>query len=215
MRYEHIIFDLDGTLVDSFQDIYEALSASAKGAGLEIPRRAEVRDQMHLRLDQLVQVVFPNADTRRLMDGFRSHYDRSGYPNTVPYPGVTGTLESMHRMGCRLFVATNKRSVAANVLVRRFDPRSNIESIWTSDHATVPFTKVEMVRMLIDEHGLDQERTVMVGDTMGDLDAALKNGVDFIFASYGYGKLDRTDDLSDHVRIIMRFDEIITICTQA
>ena len=212
MRAVNFILDLDGTLVDSFQDIYVALDALAKDAGLDIPNESEVREQMHLRLDQLMGVMFPNANASMLMDGFRRHYDETGYSNTVPYPGVPGTLESMHRNGCRLFVATNKRTVAAKVLVKRLDPKSRIEKVWASDCATSPLAKSDLVKRLIDENQLDRNQTVFVGDSKDDLDAARQNEISFIFASYGYGKLDQKDYFDLRVQTISTFPELMNFC---
>jgi phosphoglycolate phosphatase len=212
MSVVNFILDLDGTLVDSFQDIYAALDALAKDAGLDTPSKSEVRDQLHLRLDQLVGVMFPNADVSMLMDGFRKHYDKTGYSNTVPYPGVPGTLESMHRNGCRLFVATNKRTVAAKALVKRLDTESRIEKVWASDCATPPLAKSDLVKRLIEEHQLDRNLTVFVGDSKDDLDAARQNEISFIFASYGYGKLDQKDYLDLRVQTISTFPELMNFC---
>lgn len=212
LRAVNFILDLDGTLVDSFQDIYAALVALAKEAGLDMPSESDVRNHMHLRLDQLVGAMFPNADVSMLMGGFRKHYDKNGYSNTIPYPGVLGTLESMHRNGCRLFVATNKRTVAAEALVKRLDPRSHIEKVWASDCATPPLAKSDLVKRLIDEHQLDRNRTVFVGDSKDDLDAARRNEISFIFASYGYGNLDQKDYLDQRVQTISAFPELRSYC---
>lgn len=166
---------------------------------------------MHLRLDQLVGTMFPDADKVKIMEIFREHYDSSGYRNTHPYPGVPGTLESMHRNGCRMFVATNKRGVAANILLRRFDPEAHIERLLASDCVVPPLGKSEIVNRLIVEYHLDRDQTALVGDTAGDLDAALDNDVSFIFASYGYGKLDQNES-NLCMRVISAFPELMGFC---
>jgi phosphoglycolate phosphatase len=211
MQFDNIILDLDGTLVDSFQDIYSALAAAANQLGLPAPAESLMRDNMHLRLDQLVQSLYPDADGNMLMQEFRNNYDGSGYPHTQPYPGVVETLGLLRQHGCRLFVATNKRKVAAESIVSRFDRNGVIEDIKTSDCANPPLSKNEIVQRILVEKKLDPKRTALVGDTRGDWEAAVHSGLFFIYAAYGYGNLDLISINKSKAAYIDSFSQLIRV----
>lgn len=215
MCFNNIIFDLDGTLVDSFQDIYSALAAAADHLGLPAPAENLMRDNMHLRLDQLVQSLYPDADGNLLMQEFRNNYDGSGYPHTQPYPGVVETLRLLRQQGCRLFVATNKRKVAAESIVSRFGSEGIIDDIKTSDCSNPPLSKTEIVQRILGEKRLDPKHTALVGDTKGDWEAAVNNGIFFIFAAYGYGKLDLQTRDQSRMLIIDLFPQLTCLCEVA
>lgn len=194
MHFNNIIIDLDGTLVDSFQDISEALTAAAINLGLPAPKENTIRENMHLRLDQLIQTMYPDANQLNLIQQFRGLYDSSGYPNTRPYPGVVATLKLLHQRGFRLFVATNKRKIAADVIVSRFNAQNMIEQVITSDISDPPLSKDELVHKIITEKKLNPKYTVLVGDTQGDWESSIVNGLFFIYAEYGYGRLEIEDN---------------------
>jgi phosphoglycolate phosphatase len=214
MLFNNIIFDMDGTLVDSFKDICFALTAAAHHLGLPPPSKQLMRDNMHLRLDELVQTFYPDTDGTMIMQEFKIHYDGSGYPHTWPYPGVVETLQSLRQQGCRLFVATNKRKVAAEAILSRFDKVGIIEDMKTSDGSYPPLNKNEIVQRIIFEKNLDPKRTALVGDASGDWEAARHNGIFFIFASYGYGKLDYRFSNQSKILIIDSFSQLTCLNVQ-
>jgi phosphoglycolate phosphatase len=189
MHVDHIIFDLDGTLVDSFPDIYQAFRVSALELDLLVPLEATVKKNMHLRLDQMVMEMFPGSDREKVIRRFREHYDGSGYPNTFPYPGVGRTIEALRARGCHMFVATNKRKRATEAIIARIGLEDAFELVISSDIRDPPLNKTEIVHRIMTEKGLEASHTVLVGDTQGDWKAATENGIHFILAEYGYGNI--------------------------
>jgi phosphoglycolate phosphatase len=211
LRFKNIIFDLDGTLVDSFQDIYISLTNAAEHLSLPAPSEIIMRNNLHLRLDQLVEAMYPDVDGNAVMTEFRNHYDSSGYTHTYPYPGVNETLQYLKEKGCHLFVATNKRKVAARAILRSLDLNNIIEDVYTSDCATHLLSKEKIVERLIAEKRLETKRTSLVGDTNSDLDAALYNNLFFIYAAYGYGKLDLNSMNESKTTHIGSFPQLIRL----
>jgi phosphoglycolate phosphatase len=211
LRFDNIILDLDGTLVDSFQDIYAALMAAADCLNLTAPSETMMRTHMHLRLDQLVDSIYPNIDSDTLMKEFKAHYDSSGYPGTFPYPGVQETLKYLNQKGCRLFVATNKRKVAAEAILSCLDLNDIIEDVYTSDRANPAMNKEKVVQMLIMEKRLDAKRSALVGDTHSDWEAALYNGLFFIYAAFGYGNLNNFPIKESEFTHIDSFPQLIRV----
>jgi len=209
MRFNNFIFDLDGTLVDSFRDIYSALNAATRDLGLSVPSEERIRDNMHLRLDQLIDLLYPDRDLNRIMDRFREYYDGSGYRSTRLYPGVEETLEHLHDSKCHLFVTTNKRKVAAEAILSRLGIESFFDAILTSDISHPPLGKDDLVKRILIDGRLDPSTTVMVGDAQGDADAAFQNCISFIFVAYGYGKLDKKGRVQTNIPTIESFPDLM------
>jgi len=209
MRFNNFIFDLDGTLVDSFRDIYSALNAATRDLGLSVPSEERIRDNMHLRLDQLIDLLYPDRDLNRIMDRFREYYDGSGYRSTRLYPGVEETLEHLHDSKCHLFVTTNKRKIAADAILSRLKIDTFFDTVLSSDIAHPPLGKDDLVRMILIDGSLDPSVTVMIGDAQGDADAALNNCISFIYAAYGYGKLNEKRQMQPTIVSVKSFRDLM------
>jgi len=211
LRFDNLIFDLDGTLVDSFQDISISLTNAAEHLSLPAPSEIMMRNNMHLRLDQLVESMYPDVDGNAVMTEFRNHYDSSGYTHTYPYLGVNETLQYLKEKGCHLFVATNKRKVAARAILSGLDLNDIIEDVYTSDSVHPLLSKEKIVERLITEKRLEAKRTTLVGDTLSDYEAASKNDLFFIYAAYGYGKLDLNSINESKATHIGSFPQLIRL----
>jgi len=211
MRTNAIIFDLDGTLIDSFQDIFLALRGSAVALGLAVPSEKDIRGRMHLRLDDLVKTTFPEADVNAVVRKFRDIYDSSGYPHTCLYPDVMRTIEALRSTKHQMFVATNKRKKATEAIMNRLGLEGAFELVVSSDISDPPLSKSELVRLVMNEGGLQASRTVMVGDAIGDWNAATENGLPFILAEYGYGNIPHGEVHDGNVWAISSFKELIEV----
>ena len=211
MTFRNVILDLDGTLVDSFADIYRALVEVSIELKVNCPREPEVRKLMHLRLDQQIEALFPESDQDFAIRRFRVRYDRAGYPETRPYCGVESTILEMKKRGCHIFVATNKRKVAAEKIIARLMVEGAIEIVISSDVMTPPLDKTGQVKKIIVDYSLHLRDTVLVGDTLGDREAAQGNHISFIHAAYGYGCLNLLSTKCDGDRAIFSFPELLQL----
>jgi phosphoglycolate phosphatase len=186
---ESIVFDLDGTLVDSAPGIRRclrmALAEVAPGEEPEYPARLigpPVRD--------MVTMLLPEAD-ETLIDAavaaFRLLYDGGGWREAVPYAGASDSLAALRSMGHRLFIVTNKPSVPTQSILAELGWNALFDLVVCRDSTDPPFAdKAAAVASLIDTEALDADRTVLVGDTLDDALAARANGLAFVFAAYGY-----------------------------
>jgi len=205
MRYSHYIFDLDGTLIDSFEDIFRALRGSAQQVGVTPPSQEQVRALMHCKLDEMIDKLYPQDRARHgaLVAGFRELYDKSGFRSSALYPGVEETLAWLKEHRCLIYVATNKRYGAAIALLRKFGLRTRFDAVIAPDQrAGLRLTKAEMLLALRREHGFGRGEAVFVGDTMDDCLAARACDLDFIMVTYGYGTLNRTNPAAAGIRTI-------------
>ncbi len=191
-----LVFDLDGTLVDSAIGISASLSSAFKAAGREMP------------LGDLAKVVGPpiNVIALRLEPSltpdevtviekeYRAEYDANGWRSTTAFAGVVEGLMRLRRTGLRLFVVTNKPRIPTQKMLEHLGIRVAFEAVLTRDTRIPKYAnKTEMLAELMRNYGLEAEITAMVGDTSEDQEAARDNGVRFVHVTYGYGCVLETD----------------------
>jgi phosphoglycolate phosphatase len=185
-RYELVVFDWDGTLMDSTHVIAASLRDACADVGVTVPTEADARYVIGLGLEDTFNHVAPALDgagRQRLSERYRHHF--LARESAVPlYPGVTGMLQDLHARGRRLAVATGK---ARRGLERALDAtglRAWFEATRCADEG---FAKPhpDMLLMLLDITGVDPRRAVMVGDTTHDLELAANAGIDAVSVSYG------------------------------
>jgi phosphoglycolate phosphatase len=112
MATRDIVFDLDGTLIDSAPSILASMQAAFDGVGL-VPCAALTPALIGPPLVQTLRALLPEGAGEQalpaLVEGFKRHYDAIGYQQTTVYPGVQDMLQALVHMPLRLHIATNKR----------------------------------------------------------------------------------------------------------
>ncbi|MCA1826005.1 MAG: HAD family hydrolase [Myxococcales bacterium] len=184
-----VIFDLDGTLVDSAGEIAAAMAQAWQAVLPELPFPAE-RVRIGPPLAQMIANLDPalgRGEQRAVFDAFRERYDASDFSRTLPYPGIHGVVETLRAQGRRLCLATNKRllptlAIAARWFPRSFDKIACSDGVWPED-GTRPASKAEMVRWLA---GSAADGAVVVGDTTGDIAAGRASGLRVVAVTWGY-----------------------------
>ena len=188
---ENVVFDLDGTLVDSAPGIERCLRHAVAEVAPDDPGAAVPCALIGPPVRVMVASMLPGADDA-LVDAavlaFRRCYDAGGWRETVPYDGAGELLATLHGAGRRIYVVTNKPSVPTGQILAEFEWSGLIGAVVCRDSVTPWFPdKSAALRHLIETQSLEQSRTIFVGDTADDAVAAQANELPFVFASYGYG----------------------------
>jgi phosphoglycolate phosphatase-like HAD superfamily hydrolase len=188
-RPDAVLFDLDGTLVDSHAEISATLQRAVLDCGLP-PIAPLPRSRIGPPLDALIGALLPGADAdalARARAAFVRRYDASDYALTRPFPGARELLAALSAMGVRAFVVTAKRDVPTRRILatQALGPFEGVECVDTRPGA--PRSKSEQVRDAVRDHALSPASTWMVGDTASDLRAAHDHGLTAVAAQYGYG----------------------------
>ncbi len=187
-----VLFDQDGTLLDSIPGIAYSVAAAFRAAGLPEP----MVDLRRL-IGPPIRTILSGAartDDPVLLDtlerGFRASYDTEGWRKTPCFPDVSGVLASMRGAGHRLFIVSNKpRQVSCKILEMQ-GIAGHFDQIYTRDSIAPPYaSKAGMLQALLTDHGLAAKDCVMVGDTMEDAGAAALHKISFIFMEHGYGEI--------------------------
>jgi phosphoglycolate phosphatase len=186
MSYRLVIFDWDGTLMDSTRLIASCLQCACRDLDLAVPHFQDARFVIGLGLADTVQHVAPGLDevrTRRLVERYRHHFLSREHEAPL-YGGVREMLADLHGRGKRLAVATGK---ARRGLERALDATGLREWFEATRCADEGYAKPhpDMLLRLLECTGVEAADALMVGDTTHDLDLAANAGVDAVAVSYG------------------------------
>lgn len=186
-----ILFDFDGTLVDSFSGIEVAVRQAVAELmpDRELP---PLRPLIGPALMGMLKIALPGARAEELESvatRFKSLYDSGLCLECQLYPEVHVTLgDLLQAEGApRSFIVTNKRYTPTRLLLDHFGIATWFEDIIASDHPRPFAHKGEAVAWTLAEYGLDAAGTWFVGDSQDDYEAASQNGLYFVPVAYGYG----------------------------
>ena len=190
--FENIIFDLDGTLVDSAEDIMYFL----KEAYLRLKISAPHIDHKHIGpplLDMIRTFTpdIPDEDKAAVIKEFRRFYDRGIYPKTKLYEGVYDMLRTLFKARINLFLATNKPHVPTKKILRNLNIDFFDDIITPDTHSETVLSKTDMVYVLVRKWALKKAATTIVGDSEADVIAAHSNNITAVSVLYGYGEAEK------------------------
>ncbi len=186
----HWFFDFDGTLARTGEDIDLAWKKSIADMGLACTHFDEVF-KIGPTLEKMAFELFGDVTPEfitELTERFKLNYDESGFPNTVPYPGVPECLADLKEKGAKIYIVTNKRHAATVRIVKAMGWEGFFDGVWSFDtFPGVRYKKPDLLARLLQDLNVDPADAVMVGDTKGDIDAGKANGVHTIGVAWGYG----------------------------
>ena len=190
MKLRSVIFDLDGTLIDSAPSILASMQAAFDEAGIR-PTRPLSDDLIGPPLAQTLTSVLGDDHADRLselIERFKRHYDEAGYRSTRVYDGVHAMLQRLHQQNLHLYIATNKRILPTRRIVQHLGWEPLFRGLFALDYYTPPLpAKSAMLQRLRDELRQDASDLVYVGDRAEDAEAARISGIPFLWAAWGYG----------------------------
>jgi phosphoglycolate phosphatase len=185
-RYDLIVFDWGGTVMDSTAVIAGSIQAACRDLGLNIPDDETARHVIGLGLDQALRYAVPDMpDTMRLdlVDRYRHHF--MARDQAIPlFDGARQTIAELHDAGYRLGVATGKSRAGLNRAMESSGMKNYFHATRTADQA-LSKPDPAMLLELMDELDVNAERTLMVGDTTHDVQMAQNAKVDVVAVGYG------------------------------
>lgn len=188
-----VVFDLDGTLVDTAPDLINAVNRALDGAGYAVVPPEAVRPFIAFggrrMLEESVRVagLNPEADEIEILfERFMAHYEVDIAVESRPFPGLIEALDQLAARGARMGVCTNKREGLSRTLLAELDMERYFGAIVGRD--TLPVCKPHPghVTGTVARAGGELARAVMVGDSSTDIRAAQAAGVPVIAVGFGY-----------------------------
>ncbi len=193
MAYQLVIFDWDGTVMDSTGRIIACMHQAGADLCLPVLEDDAVREIIGLGLPEALRTLYPgigDRDLERMRERYAVHFVSAEASPSRLYPGARETLAALRTAGLRLAVATGKsrkgldRVWASSGLGDSFDASRCADETHSKPHPA-------MVTELLTELGVAPERALVVGDTSFDLQMARDAGVDRVAVSYGAHPVDR------------------------
>jgi len=183
-----VVFDLDGTLIDSLPDIASSVNVSLARHGFAPLPAPEVERMIGDGAKVLLTKAFAArgaAMTEVDLDEFVAHYTIHSADETAPYPGIVETLRVLRATGHKLGVCTNKPEAAAREVLSLLHLDAYFDVITGGD--ATPFRKPDPRHLAATIAALGDGPAVMIGDHHNDIAAATACGIPAIFAAWGYG----------------------------
>lgn len=190
MKYKDIIFDLDGTLIDSALGIEESFLYSFSKI-YEKKCTKNIKSIIGPPIDEMLFKV--NGETNpenlgKFVKEFKLKYDLEGYKKSELFPNTIEVLSELKERGLNLFIATNKRELPTDLILKYLGINQFFKSVYCLDSFEEKIAnKTELVRKLLITYSLGHSETLLVGDTSNDGLAAEQNEINFALAQYGYG----------------------------
>ena len=190
MKISHLIFDLDGTLIDSSDSILASFKGAFEKVGLE-PVRPLTSDVIGPPLRKTLVLLSGSEEVALLNDlenYFKDHYDTLGYKNTTIFQGISEVLANLYAHDASLYIATNKRIKPTRLILDYLGWTHYFLEVVALDFINPPAkNKSELLTYLLRKYAMDSDFTLYLGDRIEDKQAAQIAGLNFIFASWGYG----------------------------
>ena len=190
MRYDTILFDLDGTLTDSADGIINSIVHTLKHYGLPHDNRAALRRFVGPPLPESFQRYcgFSPEKAKEAVAGFREYFSEIGiFENTV-YEGVSEMLSTLRKAGFTLAIATSKPEVFAERILSRFDLAKYFTAVAGATMDEKRTNKAQVILYALEKlGGREHSHVLMVGDREHDILGAKAVGIDSLGVLYGYG----------------------------
>ncbi|HUP61450.1 MAG TPA: HAD hydrolase-like protein [Thermoanaerobaculia bacterium] len=211
LRYRAVLFDLDGTLVDSYSALTEAVNHARRTHGLHELSAAQIRDFVGDGVERLLQRAFERTDLpRSVQDAFESRYDEVCCGESKVLADVEATLESLSRLGVEMAVCTNKPTIFSKKILDFLGLSRHFRAIVGPDAAGA--RKPEAAHLLFTLASVESApgEALFVGDMPIDVRAARNSGLDVAVVATGSSSAEELEAAEpDH--FLERFADLVRI----
>ena len=200
MKPKLVIFDLDGTLLDTIDDLKEAVNHAMSLRGFPTFTRDEVRAMVGHGARNLMRKALPiDRKDDNMVDAayndFRAYYITHIDIHTKPFAGIQDLLAKLHQEGVMLAVASNKFQEGTEHLIKEFFPEIPFVAVLGGRPDFPLKPNPEIVNEVLLKAGVKKEDTVMIGDSPTDMETAMNGGVLGIAVNWGYRNMRDINNL--------------------
>ena len=189
MKKKLIIFDLDGTLINTVNDLNKATNFALSKHHYPTLSVERTTNDIGNGVAKLIERSVPEGTSKEeyleILNEFKEYYCEHYYDSSFPYEGVNDTLVELKKRGYKLAVVSNKFNEGANGLVTKYFP-GIFEHIQGLEDRFNPKPSSDMVNFVLAKLGNNATETLYVGDTNVDYETAKNSNVDIVLVSYGY-----------------------------
>ena len=189
MKYELAIFDLDGTILDTLDDLADAVNAALAASHFPVRTREEVRTFVGNGIRLLIERAVPTGTDAAQIDTvfayFKEYYATHCADRTAPYAGVRELLQRLRAAGCRTAVLSNKADFAVQTLCARYFD-GLLDAAAGERTGVLRKPAPDGVWTLLSSLKVERERAVYIGDSEVDVQTAKNAGMDAILVDWGF-----------------------------
>ena len=208
-----VIFDLDGTLLNTIADLGDACNYALRSMGYSEHALSTYNYMVGNGVRKLIERAEPDANHEtidRLLELFREYYDNHCTDNTKPYPGIPELLQTLTEKGIGIAVTSNKYQAATEKIVRHFFPEIPFVAILgqVPERPTKPDPSI--VFAVLSEHPTPKSAVLYVGDSAVDMETARRACIESVGVSWGFRPISELRGAyADH--IVSSAEEILDI----
>lgn len=213
---ELAIFDLDGTLIDTIQDLAASCNYALEACGY--PQQPEhlfqgfVGNGINKLLERCLPTELQNVKTVAAMRiHFEEHYDKNSAVKTHPYEGVVSMLKQMNQLGIQVAIASNKYQTATQELVSHFFGDIAWAVVLGQREGVAIKPDPAIVYDILEETGVTAQEAIYIGDSEVDMQTAKRAGVTSIGVSWGFRSVPELE-ANGACYIVNTCDEIVALC---
>ncbi len=191
---KNIIFDLDGTITDSYEGIVNAVKFSLEKINFKYDETKLISFIGPPLKDSYMELGFSETESKERIEDFRDYYFEKGMKKMRLYDGVEDTIKNLHDAGYKIYLATSKVESSAkkilsdNGLLKYFSYVAGA----TMDQSRVE--KEDVIAYLLNKTGIKAEESIMIGDRHHDIEGAKMNNIKAIAAEYGFGNKEEYEN---------------------
>lgn len=211
-NYKLVIFDLDGTLINSEEGVSESIKIATKVVGVDEP----TQEQLYSCIGPPLNVSFPllGIKEHQMADAIaamKKNYQKNGYKKAYIYEGLKEVLDELQKRNIKMAVATLKPTNMANIVLEHFELKKYFNYIIgpSGDDATNS-TKSTYIARCLENLNIDGKDALMIGDYPSDAVGALDNNVDFGAAMFGFGFTKETVENYKYKYLLYSYDDLKT-----
>lgn len=211
-----VIFDLDGTLLNTIADLANSTNYALKVLGYPIHEPDKYNFMVGNGINKLFERALPDGEKTeenvlRVRQEFVPYYDQHNADKSRPYPGVTELLETLQTAGMQLAVASNKYQTATEKLIAHYFPNIKFTAVFGQREGIPMKPDPIIVKEILQIAKVQEEETLYVGDSGVDMQTAINAGVTSCGVTWGFRP--RTELESFHPdHIVDNAEEIKLLC---
>ena len=211
-----VIFDLDGTLLDTIADLAESANYALKQLGYPTHDVETIRTFVGNGINKLLERALPSYEQTeenviRMRSHFVPYYDVHNADLSSPYPGIVNLLEDLQAKGIQIAVASNKYQAATVKLVKQYFPNIDFVEILGQREGINVKPDPTIVFDILKKAKVSFEETLYVGDSGVDMQTAINAGIDAVGVTWGFrpraelesfqpmGLIDKAEDLLEFI----------------
>ncbi len=182
-----ILFDLDGTLIDSTDAILESFGVAYESLDVAKPEDEQIKSHIGYPLDVMFKRLGVSGNTKKYVDAYKNHYRTISREKTELLPLAKEAIQEASRFA-KLGIVTTKTSLYSQELLEHMDVMSYFDALIGREDVQNPKPHAEPIHKAIKQLNASYESTWMIGDTLLDIESANSAGIKSVAVLCGYGK---------------------------